>query len=363
MTDTQTQTDIVIIGGGIAGISAGARLAPHARVTVLEAEQAIGYHASGRSAALYEASYGMPSTVALARASGDFYLRESDYLSPRGLMLAGLAGQEDAFAKDLAEMGMDQISPEEACNLVPILNPERAVLLGYHSDAWDIDTDRLLQDFARTIRTNGGQVLTKSPVSAITRGARWQVSTPQGVIEADLLVNAAGAWADEVAGLAGVAPIKITPMRRSMARVAAPEGFDPARWPMVFGVNESWYMKPDAGALLVSPAEEDPTTPHDAWAEDMTLAEGIARYEEIVREPVTRMISNWAGLRSFAPDRNLVIGHDPVAPGFFWLAGQGGYGFLTCPAVSQLAADLMLGRAPVIDATTRALLSPERFAR
>lgn len=359
---TDTQTDIVIIGGGIAGISAGARLAPHARVTVLEAEDAIGYHASGRSAALYEASYGMASTVALARASGDFYLRDTDYLTPRGLMLAGTPGEEEAFAKELVEMEMEQIGPEEMRALLPILDPARAPLVGYSPKAWDIDTDRLLQDFAREIRANGGEVRTKSPVTAISRGARWQVSTPQGVVEADLLVNAAGAWADEVAGLAGVAPIGLTPMRRSMARVAAPEGHDPARWPMIFGVNEAWYMKPDAGALLISPAEEEPTTPHDAWAEDMVLAEGIARYEAVMTEPVTRMISNWAGLRSFAPDRNLVIGRDAQDSGFFWLAGQGGYGFLTCPAVSQLAADLILGQAPAMEADIRALLSPQRFS-
>jgi len=359
---TDSKTDIVIVGGGIAGISAGARLAPHARVTVLEGEDAIGYHASGRSAALYEASYGLPSTMALARGSGDFYLRETDYLSPRGLMLAGAAGEETDFARELAEMEMQQLSPDEAQAMLPILNPERAPLIGYSSEAWDIDTDRLLQDFARTIRANGGDVRTKAPVGAISRGARWQVTTPAGPIEADLLVNAGGAWADEVAKLAGIAPIGLTPMRRSMARVAAPEGHDPARWPMIFGVNESWYMKPDAGALLISPAEEEPTAPHDAWAEDMVLAEGIARYEDVMTAPVTRMISNWAGLRSFAPDRNLVIGHDARDSGFFWLAGQGGYGFLTCPAASLLAADLILGRAPAMEADIRALLSPKRFS-
>lgn len=360
---TETRADIVIIGGGIAGLSAGARLAPHATVTLLEREEATGYHASGRSAALYEASYGMDSTVELARASGDFFLRETDYLTPRGLMLAGHAEEAEDFRKDLTEMGMEQLSPTEAQALLPILNPETATLVGYHPDAWDIDTDRLMQDFARTIRANGGQVMTRSPVTAIARGDRWQVTTPTGVIEADLLVDAAGAWADEVAKLAGVAPIGLTPMRRSMARVAAPEGQDPARWPMVFGVNENWYMKPDAGALLVSPAEEEPTTPHDAWAEDMVLAEGIARYETFVTEPVTRMISNWAGLRSFSPDRNLVIGHDPKERGFFWLAGQGGYGFLTSPAASQLAADLILGRAPAMEASVCAALNPGRFDR
>ena len=360
---TDIKTDILIIGGGIAGLSAGARLAPHANVTLLETEAATGYHTSGRSAALYEASYGKPSTVALARASGDFYLRDTDYLSPRGLMLAGKAGDEAAFHKELAEMEMQQLSAEEARALLPVLNTEVATLVGHSTEAWDIDTDRLMQDFARTIRNNGGQILTRAAVTAITPGARWQVQTATGQFEADMVINAAGAWADEVAIMAGLAPIGIRPMRRSMARVAAPDGMDPAPWPMIFGVEESWYMKPDAGALLVSPAEEEPTTPHDAWADDMVLAEGIARYEEMTTQPVTRMISNWAGLRSFAPDRGLVIGHDPHARGFFWLAGQGGYGFLTCPAASLLAADLILNRPPEIEAPIRAALSPERFSK
>ncbi|MDK3017391.1 NAD(P)/FAD-dependent oxidoreductase [Pseudodonghicola flavimaris] len=360
---TDVKTDIVIIGGGVAGLSAGARLAPHATVTLLEAEPALGYHTSGRSAALYEASYGLPSTMALARASGDFFLRETDYLSPRGLMLAGKPEDAGDFARELAEMGMQQLSPAEAQALLPILNPEVATLVGHTTEAWDIDTDRLLQDFAKTIRAHGGQVLTKAPVTDITPGARWQVTAAGVVHGADLVINAAGAWADAVAALAGIAPINLQPMRRSMARIPAPDGMDPAAWPMIFGVRESWYMKPDAGALLVSPAEEDPLPPQDAWADDMVLAEGLARYEEMVTAPVTRMISNWAGLRSFAPDRNLVIGPDPHARGFFWLAGQGGYGFLTCPAASQYAADLILGRPPVIEPPIRAALSPERFSK
>ncbi len=360
---TDMKTDILIVGGGIAGLSAGARLAPHANVTLLEAESATGYHSSGRSAALYEASYGKPAIMALARASGEFFLNQSDYLSPRGLMLAGRADQAEDFATECAEMGMQRLSPAEALERLPILNPAVAPLVGYSPEAWDIDTDRLMQDCAKTIRAHGGRILTKSPVTAITPGPRWRVTTPEAIHEADLVINAAGAWADQLAQMAGVAPIGLTPMRRSMARVAAPEGLDPAPWPMVFGVHEEWYMKPDAGALLVSPADEEPTTPHDAWADDMVLAEGIAQYEAFVTRPVTRMISNWAGLRSFAPDRTLVIGADPTAQGFFWLAGQGGYGFLTSPAASQLAADLILGRAPQLEADICAALSPERFAR
>jgi glycine/D-amino acid oxidase-like deaminating enzyme len=178
---------------------------------------------------------------------------------------------------------------------------------------------------------------------------------------ADLLVNAAGAWADPVAQMAGVAPLGIVPHRRSMARIPAPEDQDLRDWPMFFGVSESWYAKPDAGALLVSPADEDPVDPHDAWADDMVLAEGLARYEAMVRTPVTRLIASWAGLRSFAPDRALVLGPDPDVPSFIWCAAQGGYGFQTAPAASQLLADLTLGRDPALPADLVAQLRPDRL--
>jgi glycine/D-amino acid oxidase-like deaminating enzyme len=174
-------------------------------------------------------------------------------------------------------------------------------------------------------------------------------------------VNAAGAWVDEVADMAGIARLGVTPMRRSMARIPAPGGHDVSTWPVVFGPGENWYAKPDAGALLVSPAEEVEMPPMDAWADDMMLAEGLARYEAHVTEPVTRMLSNWAGLRTFSPDRNLVLGPDAADPAFIWMAGQGGYGFQTAPGASQLVADLVAGTPPQIDAQMVARLSPARF--
>jgi glycine/D-amino acid oxidase-like deaminating enzyme len=187
------------------------------------------------------------------------------------------------------------------------------------------------------------------------------VTTTAGTFEGRVLVNAGGAWVDQIAQMASVQPLGFTPYRRSMARIPAPGGHDVSGWPMMFGVGELWYAKPDAGALIVSPAEEDPAEPHDAWADDMVLAEGLARYEEFVTEPVTRLISNWAGLRTFAPDRVLVIGPDKHDPSFFWLAGQGGYGFQSSPAASQLAADLIGGRAGQLGTDLVASLSPARF--
>lgn len=354
---------IIVIGGGIAGLSAAARLSGDAEVTVLEAESAIGYHASGRSAAVYEQNYGSPSTVALNTASaGYFHEANGGYLSPRGLLIAARADEKDAFDADIATMGVGQISVEEALDFVPILDPVQLAFAGYHATAYDIDTDRLLQDFARDIRTNGGQIKTDETVSAIKRlDAGWQVTTAKGAYSATNLVNAAGAWADQIANLAGIAPIGLTPLRRSMARIPAPGGHDVSNWPLFFGVGESWYAKPDAGALLVSPADEDPAEPHDAWADDMVLAEGLARYEAMVRTPVERLLTSWAGLRSFAPDRNLVLGPDPSEPSFIWSAAQGGYGFQTSPAASQLVADLTFGRPAAINAEAVAQLTPDRL--
>jgi glycine/D-amino acid oxidase-like deaminating enzyme len=200
-------------------------------------------------------------------------------------------------------------------------------------------------------------------VAQLLRDAEgWRIITATGAAyRAARIVNAAGAWADPVAAMAGVAPLGFTPLRRSMARLPAPGGQDTRSWPMIFGAGESWYAKPDAGALIVSPAEEEPAVPHDAWASDMVIAEGLARYEAMVTEPVTRVLATWAGLRTFSPDRAPVIGFAPGAEGFFWLAGQGGYGFQSAPAAARLAADLILGRAPEIGADLLARLSPLRF--
>jgi len=218
----------------------------------------------------------------------------------------------------------------------------------------------LIQNFAREIRANGGTIVTKAEVSRIQRTPTgWTVVTRAGDFDGANLVNAAGAWVDVVAQMAGIAPIGFTPLRRSMARIPAP--MDPSHWPMIFGAGEDWYFKPDAGALIVSPAEEDPTEPHDAFADDMVLAEGLARFEEHTTVEVTRLLSNWAGLRTFSPDRQLVLGRDPADPAFVWVAGQGGYGFQTAPAASQLIADLMAGRAPEIGQDIAASLAPDRF--
>ena len=355
-------TDFLIIGGGIAGISAAARLAELGSVVLLEAEGTLAHHASGRSAAMYEPHYGAAPVVALSLASGDYFRSLENVLTPRGMMILGKADEAEAFAHDIAAMDLALVSVAEARAIVPVINADVVKHAALANHAWDIDTDLLLQGFARAARARGARIVTGARVVAIAReGAGWRVSCGAGEFSASTLVNAAGAWVDVVAAMAGVQPLGFQPMRRSMARIPAPGGHDVSRWPMIFGAGETWYAKPDAGALIVSPAEEHPMDPHDAWADDMVLAEGLARYEAVMSEPVSRLISNWAGLRTFSPDRVLVIGRDVGEPAFFWLAGQGGYGFQSAPAASLLAADLLAGRAPQVSRDLVASLSPARF--
>jgi len=356
--------DFLIVGGGIAGISAAARLSKLGSVVLLETEAGLGYHASGRSAAMFEETYGSASTVALNRASRD-YLRHANggVLSPRGFMLIGTKDTRTAFARDMAAMALSPMSLAKAQLIVPILDGATVSEIGYHSEAWDIDTDLLMQNFAREARGNGAKILMRKSVDSI-RPLRsgWQVTCTGGdEFSAKILINAAGAWVDEVARMAGLPPLGFTPYRRSIARIPAPDDLDVTNWPLIFGPGETWYAKPDAGHLLVSPADEDPTKPHDAWPEDLTLAEGIARFESVTTSMVTRIKSSWAGLRTFSPDRSLVIGADADTPAFFWIAGQGGYGFQSSVAASRLLADLVAGTASELDQSVRQALSPARF--
>lgn len=353
--------DFLVVGGGIAGTSAGAALSGLGRVALVEAEAALGFHASGRSAALYDPAYGSAPTLALTRATGEG-LRRGGYLTERGILLVGTRADAAAFDREMAQMGLEPVTQAGMLARVSVLNPAVVTRGGWQPQAFDIDTDRLIQDGARAIRSAGGTVRTAAPVISIRRtGAGWEVETPVEVIEARVLVNAAGAWADPVAVLAGLPPLGLIPYRRSMARIPAPGGHDCRAWPMLLGPGESWYAKPDAGALVVSPAEALATTAHDAFADDLVLAEGLARYEACVTEPVTRLFASWAGLRTFAPDRNLVLGPDPRDPAFVWVAGQGGYGFQTALAAAALVADLIEGRAPALDAATVAALRPDRL--
>lgn len=362
-------TDIIVIGGGIAGISAAAELAKEARVTVLEAEAQIGHHSTGRSAAIFILNYGnatLRALNALAFPALRGALLGQSVLSPRGeLLLANeeaLPELEDYLAE--AE-GVVRVTPREALELVPILRPGTFIAGGYEEEALGIDVDMLLQGCVRLLKSRGGSIRTGAKVRALQAdGAGWTVQTEAGPLSAGIVVNAAGAWADEVATMAGLPRIGLQPMRRSAVIMPVPASVGPYKhWPLFAPVREEWYAKPEATGLMISPADEDPVHPHDAWPDDMVVAEGLYRFEQMVDLPIMRPSHSWAGLRSFVPDRSPVCGFDPAARGFFWLAGQGGYGVQTAPALAELAAALCHGRAPTVPPELLQALSPERLTR
>lgn len=360
--------DFIVIGGGIAGISAAALLSKQASVIVLERETQLGYHSTGRSAAMYIRNYGNTTLRALNANAEPFFLQpdgvsDSSLLTPRGELLIAREDELDDFesyAKGAS--GLELLTPDEAVALVPILRKDKIAAALIEREAQDIDVDRLFQGYIRQLRREGGQIETRQQVVAMTHsGSEWHVQTTDQEFTAPVVINAAGAWADDIARLAGIVPVGVTPMRRSAALLPAPIGHDISQWPLFASVSEDWYAKPEAGTLMVSPADEDPVEPHDAWADDMVLAEGIDRFEQAVTISVTKITHSWAGLRSFAPDRTPVAGFDPHTNGFFWLAGQGGYGVQTAPALSALTAAICLGQTPELTNETILALSPNRF--
>ena len=358
--------DVIVIGAGIAGASVAAHLAETHRVAICEMEDRPGYHTTGRSAAAYEPNYGPPPILALTRAARRHF-EQGGYLTPRETVFFMPAWQEEAFARLMAvQQGMEEIAIAAAREKFPLLKEgyaERAVL---DPGTADIDVDLLHQSYLRLFRQRGGELHCERPVTALEKAARWTVRAGQETLSARIIVDAAGAWGDKVAVMAGRAPSGLEPRRRSIAVVPGPSGADVMRWPLVGDVGETWYCKPQSGKLLVSPADATPVDPHDAYADDMTLAEGIERFEQAVDHPVTRVERTWGGLRSFAPDGNPVVGYDDREDGFFWLIGQGGYGIQSSPALSRLAAALIRHEAPPADIMDEGLvladISPSRFA-
>jgi D-arginine dehydrogenase len=371
-----SQPDILIIGGGIAGASAAAELARTHRVVVLEGEFAPGYHSTGRSAAVFSESYGNRTVRALTRASRDFFHRPpagfSAYplLKRRSWLHVASASQASTLESFLATqdvaLRVRPVGPEEALKLSPLLKPETAAAGGaYEKDAADIEVDALHQGYLRLLRQRGGTILTGAQVTALARsGGKWRLGSTVGEFEAGVVINAAGAWADAVATLAGIGPMRIQACRRTAVLVELSDGEISDAWPLTIDIEEAYYFKPDAGLLLISPADETPVEPCDVQPEELDVAIAIDRLEKATRVTVGRVRRKWAGLRSFTPDRSPVIGFDGAAPGFFWLAGQGGYGIQTAPAAAALAAALVRdeGRPPELASFEPAEVSPARFA-
>lgn len=352
--------DVAVIGAGIAGASLACELSATHRVVLLEREDQPGYHTTGRSAALFSQTYGPPAIRALSRASAAFYddppegFVSGPLLSPRGVMMIARADQTDmldALASEVSgASGMQRVSAAEARAMVPLLRPGYAAAALYEERARDIDVHALHQGYLRRFRANGGEIRTNAEVLSLSRSSgSWLVETPQGVVQADVVVNAAGAWSDEIARIAGVTPVGLVPKRRTAMIVSAPEGCDPSPWPMAVDIAEEFYLKPDAGRLLLSPADETASPPCDAQPEELDIAMCIDRIERAFDLSVRRIENKWAGLRSFVADKTPVAGFDPLAPGFFWLAGQGGYGIQSAPALARMAAALVAGRSVPAD--------------
>ncbi len=351
-----TGCDWIVVGAGIAGASLAYWLAPHGRVVVLERETQPGYHASGRSAALYLPSYGPAQVRALTLASRDFLsspptgFAASPILSPRGALTIGTSAQRELLERhhdSVRALGIEAIrlDARQAREQVPVLREDVVAGGVLEPDAFDIDVSALLQGFLRGVRAHGGAVECGVDVRAIEReGADWVLGDGMRRWHAPVLVDAAGAWADAVAALAGVAPLGLQPKRRSAFLFRPPEALDVRRLPSFIAVDESFYVKPDAAMLLGSPANADPVAPHDVVAEELDVATGIDRIERFTTLSIRRPTHVWAGLRTFAADGGLVGGFDPRVPGFFWCAGQGGYGIQSSPAMGEACAALVRGR-------------------
>ncbi len=352
--------DYLIIGGGIAGISVGARLSEKGSVVLLEAESALGYHSTGRSAAMYAPNYGNEVIRALNRKGMGFFKNSQDLLRQRDVLV--IAGEDDQQGfEGLLAAGFQEISTLDACKRFELLREDKVHRTAIDTSSYDVDVDLLVQNHARTMRANGAIIRFNARVQKISwHENHWKIETSDEAFKTPVVINAAGAWADLIGEMAGLGKLGLRPLRRSIACVSMP--IDVSGWPLVLGASETWYAKPDAGNLLISPAEEDECEPMDAWADDFVLAEGIDRFQQFVDFEVTRVESNWAGLRTFAPDRTPIVGFDPRASGFFWLAGQGGYGVQTSPAMSEIAADLIVGDQS-FDKQLVEALNPARFLK
>ena len=363
--------DIIVIGAGMAGSTAAAHLAPHMRVALVEAEEAPGYHTTGRSAAMWMLNYGPPDARVLVGLSRDFLVApppgfaEHPLVSHRTVIYLAPEEQRAKLEEMLAEgVGVDPLPIETARVMVPALRPDYAVAAAIEEDGFDLDVAAIQQGFLRQLRSAGGTLALRSRAGEITRRAGgWDVHTASGaVFHAPIVVNASGAWGDEVAAIAGVRKLGLMPCRRTAA-IIDPTPYDAQHWPMINDCAHTWYARPEARTrIMVSPADETPMDPQDIQPDELDVAIGIDRMQQALDIDVRRVERTWAGLRTFTPDRSLAFGWDATAEGFFWCVGQGGSGIQTSPAAGRLVADLVLGRDPGEAGSIVPIIDPKRFA-
>lgn len=347
-----TQADILIIGGGIAGASLAYFLSHEKKVVILERESHVGYHATGRSAAVFTPDFGATLVRHLSHASADFLHQPPDgiaaeqLLKIRGqLLLAGPDHADQLIALAQGNQHLRRLTARAASELMPLLRRDQLALAYYDPDVCDIDVDLLHQSYLRHARAKGSKLVTNAELCGLSRsGAQWHADTTQGNFAAPIVVNAAGAWADVIAGLAGLRPLGLIPKRRTAILIDLPDGAAPDIWPLTTDTGLGFYIKPDAGRLLASPIDTTPSPPCDAQADELDIAICIDRMQQRLNLPVRRVFRAWAGLRSFLPDEAPVAGYDAAADDFFWLAGQGGFGIQTSPALGSAAAALLLNR-------------------
>ena len=353
--------DIAVIGGGIAGISVAARLSKHSKIGLWEQEDFLAHHSSSRSAAVFISDYGNSDVCELNWITfNELQSKYPNILEQRGLMSLEKNGETGKFNNHAKSLGLSPISVIEAKEKASIIDLKSVKQAAWRDDVFDIDTDLLIQALRKECLSNGVQIFTNSAINKIERNnKKWILNSK---IQAEIVINAGGAWADGIAQLANLKPKNIQPFKRSMARVEIDTSDNLSSLPVLFGSDDTWYAKPDAGSMIVSPADVSLCQPHDAWAEEEDIAMGIYNFEMMVETKVRKLTSNWAGLRSFSPDQSLVIGPDADDPNFFWLAGQGGYGFQTCLAASQIAEDLLFNQSPQVPNNLSEKFSPYRFA-
>ncbi|MGI9416530.1 MAG: NAD(P)/FAD-dependent oxidoreductase [Geminicoccaceae bacterium] len=349
------QVDVIVIGAGIAGASAAYELSANASVLLLEREDRPGYHTTGRSAAVFAPAYGNRPIRQLTRASEAFYhadaggLAERAVLHPRGELLIARSDQLDALDRAEAALrreidGLLRLDADAVAERVPALRSGYVAAALADEAAMDMDVAAIHQGFLDGFRRRGGRLSTDAEVTALRRGAAgWDVTTKAGSCLGEVVVNAGGAWADEIADLAGADRIGLVPKRRT-AFIFDPEATIDPGWPAVIDVDEAFYFKPESGLLLGSPADETPSPPTDAQPEELDVAIAVDRLERATDWTIARITRRWAGLRSFVADKTPVVGFDPACTGFFWLTGQGGYGIQTAPALARVAAALALGK-------------------
>lgn len=366
--------DIVVIGAGIAGASVAAELADLGQdIVLLERESAPGYHTTGRSAALYTPSYGPKVIRALTRASAAAFDaaptedRPHPLLRSRDVLFVAREDQEAALDEQAIELDLPRLSVAETRARLPLLRDDYLVGALLDSRSADIDVEALHRQYLRRLSATGGETRLKAEVTGLSRdGDTWRIETSLGAMTARVVINASGAWADALASMAGVATIGLVPKRRTALLVAPPAGVSVEDWPMAVDIDEDFYLRPDAGKLLISPADETPSEPCDAQPDEWDVAVCVDRIQTAFDLPVRRIDHKWAGLRSFVADKAPVVGYAPDAPGFFWLAGQGGYGIQSAPAMARTAAALVMG-LPIpediaAEGVTAAQLSPARLA-